>query len=277
MNKIKEIRENNTILQKEECNCLENNINLGKNIELLCITGSKGYGTDTEDSDTDIRGFAIRQPKDIIIGKDWENEEYNNNNMDIVIYSADKFLKLLGKGSPNMVELLGMEEYLHIGDMGQYVLDNKQKFITKQLFKPFKGMIKSHRCNLKGILSNYNKLPSYSNELLVHKNLMNTARLYMEIIDILKTGTIHSRRNEEELKILRSLRLDYKWIIEKGYEYKINPLAYELFDEKEEEMKALIEKSSLPDKISEQEIEDMIFHINDITLYKAYHNLPWNL
>jgi len=68
------------------------------------ITGSKAYGLDTEKSDTDIRGVFVL-PKDMYYGLDY-TEQVSNETNDIVYYELKRFLELLSRNNPNMLEML---------------------------------------------------------------------------------------------------------------------------------------------------------------------------
>lgn len=75
-------------------------------ILLECISGSKAYGLDTQNSDTDIKG-VFYLPKSYYYGlhKDYIPQISNDSN-DIVYYELGRFIELLLQNNPNMMELL---------------------------------------------------------------------------------------------------------------------------------------------------------------------------
>ncbi len=69
-----------------------------------CLTGSKAYGLDTPESDTDIKGVFIF-PKHMYYGLDYTPQISNPTN-DIVYYELKRFIDLLSVNNPNILELL---------------------------------------------------------------------------------------------------------------------------------------------------------------------------
>ncbi|RYY60310.1 MAG: nucleotidyltransferase [Chitinophagaceae bacterium] len=86
---VNDLRENNLIL-------------------LECISGSKAYGLDTPESDTDIKGVFFL-PRDRFLGLDYVPQVSNESN-DVVFYELGRFVELLLKNNPNLIELLATPE-----------------------------------------------------------------------------------------------------------------------------------------------------------------------
>lgn len=74
----------------------------------LVIRGSHAYGTNIPTSDIDYSGVFI-QPMDKILGFSYV-EQINDDKNDIVIYELRRFLELLGKNNPTVLELLNTPE-----------------------------------------------------------------------------------------------------------------------------------------------------------------------
>lgn len=73
-------------------------------ILLECISGSRAYGLDTPQSDTDIRGVFLL-PKARFYGLDYVPQVANATN-DIVFYELGRYMQLLAQNNPNILELL---------------------------------------------------------------------------------------------------------------------------------------------------------------------------
>ena len=72
------------------------------------IVGSKAYGLDTAKSDTDIRGVFVL-PKKLFYSLEYIPQVSNESN-DIVYYEVKRFMELLSKNNPNIIELLNLPE-----------------------------------------------------------------------------------------------------------------------------------------------------------------------
>jgi hypothetical protein len=70
------------------------------------ITGSRAYGLDTATSDTDIRGVFIL-PMEHYYGLEY-TEQVSNETNDIVYYELRRFIQLLFRNNPNIIELLNI-------------------------------------------------------------------------------------------------------------------------------------------------------------------------
>jgi uncharacterized protein len=87
------------------------------------ITGSRAYGLHTATSDTDIRGVFIL-PKNMFYGLEY-TAQVNNETNDIVYYELKRFMELLSKSNPNILEMLYSPD--------SYVL---QKHPVMEMLKP---------------------------------------------------------------------------------------------------------------------------------------------
>ncbi|PHN01810.1 nucleotidyltransferase [Flavilitoribacter nigricans DSM 23189 = NBRC 102662] len=73
-----------------------------------CISGSKAYGLDVPGSDTDIRGVFML-PREQFYGMHYTPQVSDDTN-DLVFYELGRFMELLSKNNPNILELLATPE-----------------------------------------------------------------------------------------------------------------------------------------------------------------------
>ncbi len=81
----------------------ENNL-----ILLDAISGSRAYGTQIPESDTDYRGLFIAELDDFLCG-DFP-EQISDETNDVTYYEVGRFFELLIKNNPNILELLNVPE-----------------------------------------------------------------------------------------------------------------------------------------------------------------------
>lgn len=75
-----------------------------KLILLECLSGSRAYGLDTPESDTDIKG-VFYLPRDAFFGTNYIAQVSDERN-DQTYFELGRFVELLTKNNPNMLELL---------------------------------------------------------------------------------------------------------------------------------------------------------------------------
>jgi len=83
-------------------------------IVYITIYGSKLFGTDNANSDTDYKGIFIPSKRDVLLKRDIEHYTYNSNvekrnekeDIDLQLYSIYKWFNLLKKGETGALDLL---------------------------------------------------------------------------------------------------------------------------------------------------------------------------
>ena len=115
------------------------------------IGGSKAYGTDTETSDTDIRGIFLL-PNEYRLGNKYFEQASDETN-DITYYELNRFIELLRLNNPNIIELLFTPEdkILLFDDKIKPLYDIREQFLTKQVKNSFGGYALSQIRKARGL------------------------------------------------------------------------------------------------------------------------------
>ena len=140
------------------------------------IVGSKLYGTNDENSDTDIKGVFLPDIEDLILCKapkciqestSKDDEKNNKDDVDKTYYSLQYFLELASKGETNAMDILfaytNKDAILKITPEWEYVINNIDKILTKNI-NAFMGYCKSQciKYSVKGEkLNNFNKFKNF--------------------------------------------------------------------------------------------------------------------
>lgn len=137
----------------DKYNKLMNNERLGDNTIFLTLGGSWAYGTNVIGSDVDLRGCVLNSKEEILTNKNFDQLE--DRETDTVIYSFNKFVKLLSDCNPNIIELLGNkpEFYVYKSAIGEELLKNKKMFLSQKAIYTFGGYANSQfqRLNNKSV------------------------------------------------------------------------------------------------------------------------------
>lgn len=79
--------------------------NDNQHLLLKCVSGSRAYGLALPHSDTDIKGVFVL-PEKIFFGLHYV-DQLNSETNDVMFYEFKKFMELLLRNNPNLLELLG--------------------------------------------------------------------------------------------------------------------------------------------------------------------------
>jgi hypothetical protein len=120
------------------------------NILLLeCISGSRAYGLHTPQSDTDIKGIFLLNKK-MYYGLEYI-EQVNNETNDEVYYELKRFVDLLTKNNPNIIELLYTPQDCILYKNPIINLIKPELFLSKLCKQTFAGYAQSQIKKAKGL------------------------------------------------------------------------------------------------------------------------------
>lgn len=246
---------------------------LDDNIIYLTITGSQAYGTaDTSNSlgvsDVDIYGICIPKKIDLFphlkgyiynfgkkpnyfeqYQKHHIKDESSNKEYDFSIYNIVKFFNLLMENNPTCIDALFTphECVLHISSVGNYLRDNRKKFLHKGCWAKFKGYSYSmvHKMNSKEPVEGSKRAALRELHGFDTKYAMHLVRLLGEAEQILVEGDLDIRRNNEHLKAIRRGEVSREQILSWA-------------SEKEKQLEEAYNKSTLPFGPNEEEIKKLL-------------------
>lgn len=214
---------------------LDRLFNLKGTLIMLCVSGSNAYGLDVESSDKDFRGIMLENENHYIGNTKFY--QYVLESPDVVVYGLQNFIKLLTQGSPNIVELMGInDQYMAItSDIYRELKDNIQLFLSKKIYYTYRGYANSELL----------KIQKKSDDKKAYKRAMHMIRLLKMGIEILTDGEILTKRPDQIfLMDIRNGKYEIKEILE----------FFELY---EEQLNVAHNKSSLPAVPDFKKIEEL--------------------
>lgn len=109
-----------------------------RNLILLeCISGSRAYGTNLPSSDTDIKGVFVL-PEEDYFGLGYV-EQVSNPSNDVVYYELKRFIELLYRNNPNLLELLSSPEDCVLYRHSAMELVRPERFLSRLCKDTFAG------------------------------------------------------------------------------------------------------------------------------------------
>ncbi len=167
-------------------------------IVMEAVTGSRAYGLNHAQSDTDTMGIFLA-PTVEVAGLYWGQKDESWSDAgpegdDNTLHEVGKFLRLVLKSNPTMLELLFMNEYVTLDEIGQGMIDIRDKMLyTKAVQGAYLGYATAQRDR---VLREY---PDHKPKMVRH-----CLRIAEQGADLLNTGTFNVRVNDSE----RFFRLD---------------------------------------------------------------------
>ena len=252
------IEELNNKKLKEVISSIQGLKDIWPKVGLAGYIGSLSHGTNGNViDDVDVMGTFISDKRFYLgFGGKGVYDNFSPDKLyDFVFYEFKKLIHLLYKSNPNVISLLWLREqdYIICNEWGKRLIDNRQLFMSKQLFKTFGGYAVSQlkhmtRINEGGYQGSLRRerFEKFGYDL---KNASHLIRLLRTGIEALITGEINVFRYDAvELKDIK----EGKWTKEKVEKEadRLNKLLSE----------ALV-KSDLPPKPDKEKIEDLLIEI----------------
>ena len=136
-----------------------------KDLIYECIVGSKSYGLDLPTSDTDIKGVFVAD-MDEFLSFQYE-DQVNNDSNDITYYEIGKFLKLLTKSNPTVLEMLFTSKEYILKSTDIFNTIDSSRFLSKKCKESFAGYAMLQIRKARGLnKKNSNPIPEKRNTIL---------------------------------------------------------------------------------------------------------------
>ena len=149
----------------------------------LTVSGSYAYGTNNENSDLDIRGVAIEERDELLLGNGME--QYEDKETDTVVYGLQKYVSICRNCNPNALEMLGTrpEHVLYMDSVGQLLRDNIELFLSKKAYQTFAGYATSQLRRIQNAMA-HDSYPEEEKERHIKKSIDNMMLFVKDEYDI---------------------------------------------------------------------------------------------
>lgn len=203
--------------------------------------------------DVDIMGVVVPPPRFLLGLKKWEHWTCQREELDVVLYSLQKFVGLLLKANPNVVGLLWLrpEEYIYRHPIFLPFIEQREVFSSKIALDAFAGYASAQLKKME--TQAFQGYMGAKRKALVEKvgydakNAAHAIRLLRMGTEFLETGTLRVFR-EEDAEEIRSIKRG-EWTLD-----KVKAEAEQGFVR----ARAAFEKSPLPDRPDNARAEQLL-------------------
>ena len=158
-----------------------------------CVVGSRAYGLDDADSDTDRRGVYLPPA-----GMHWSlygvPEQLENEATQETYWEAAKFVGLALKANPNVLECLYTPVVEHATPLAEELRGMRDVFLSRMVYQTYNGYVLSQFKKLQADLRNKGAVK--------WKHVMHLIRLLLAGVTVLREGTVPVHVGEHRAKLL---------------------------------------------------------------------------
>ena len=167
-----------------------------------CVVGSRAYGLDDADSDTDRRGIYL-PPAEMQWSLYGVPEQLENRETEECYWELRKFLILALKANPNILECLYTPLVETATPLAQELLQMRSIFLSQLIYQTYNGYVMSQFKKLEQDLRNQGAIK--------WKHAMHLIRLLMSGVKTLVDGVVPVRVEEQRELLLAIRRGEMPW------------------------------------------------------------------
>jgi hypothetical protein len=146
-----------------------------------CVIGSRAYGLDSPESDTDRRGIYL-PPADLQWSLYGVPEQLENDENQEAYWELQKFLIMALKANPNILECLYTPIVELVTPIAQELLDMRATFLSRIVYQTYNGYVMSQFKRMQADIRNHGQVK--------WKHVMHLIRLLLSGIHVLREGYV---------------------------------------------------------------------------------------
>jgi predicted nucleotidyltransferase len=167
-----------------------------------CIVGSRAYGLDNDESDTDRRGIYLA-PAELQWSLFGAPEQFEDNAAQNCYWELQKFLTMALKANPNILECLYSPMVEKVTTLGEELLAMRECFLSQMIFQTFNGYAMSQFKKIEQDIRNHGAVK--------WKHAMHLLRLLLTGAATLRHGRVPVRVEAHRERLLTVKRGEMKW------------------------------------------------------------------
>jgi predicted nucleotidyltransferase len=167
-----------------------------------CVVGSRAYGLDTDESDTDLRGIYLA-PAELQWSLFGAPEQFEDNATQSCYWELQKFIVMALKANPNILECLFSPLVEKVTPLGEELLALRDAFLSQMIFQTFNGYAMSQFKKIEQDRRNHGEIR--------WKHAMHLLRLLISGAATLREGRVPVRVEAHRERLLAVKRGEIIW------------------------------------------------------------------
>ena len=167
-----------------------------------CVVGSRAYGLDNDESDTDRRGIYLA-PAELQWSLFGAPEQFEDNATQSCYWELQKFLTMALKANPNILECLYSPMAEKVTPLGAELIAARQAFLSQMIFQTFNGYAMSQFKKIEQDIRNHGEVR--------WKHAMHLLRLLMTGAATLREARVPVRVEGHRERLLAIKRAELPW------------------------------------------------------------------
>jgi hypothetical protein len=167
-----------------------------------CVVGSRAYGLDHDESDTDRRGVYLA-PAELGWSLFGAPEQFEDNASQSCYWELQKFIIMALRANPNILECLYSPIVEKATPLGEELLALRQQFLSQMIFQTFNGYAMSQFKKIEQDLRNHGEVRV--------KHTMHLLRLLLTGTATLREGRVPVRVEAHRERLLAVKRGEQSW------------------------------------------------------------------
>jgi len=167
-----------------------------------CVVGSRAYGLDNDESDTDRRGIYLA-PAELQWSLFGAPEQFEDNATQSCYWELQKFLTMALKANPNILECLYSPMVEKVTPLGAELISARQGFLSQMIFQTFNGYAMSQFKKIEQDIRNHGEVR--------WKHAMHLLRMLMTGAATLREARVPVRVEGHRERLLAIKRAELPW------------------------------------------------------------------
>jgi predicted nucleotidyltransferase len=230
-----------------ETGCLTT-LDLNERVIYRCVIGSRAYGLEDDQSDTDRRGIYL-PPAELHWSLYGVPEQLENEETQEAYWELQKFIVLALKANPNVLECLYSPIVEVATPLAQELLAMRESFLSKLVFQTYSGYVASQFKKMQTDIRNQGRVK--------WKHVMHLIRLLISGIDVLRDGKVTVEVGSKREQLLEIKRGKVPFADADAWRKRLQI-----------EFEQAFQQTTLPDRPDYERVNAFLIHARKLAMHK---------